>query len=352
MLGFLRTSCALLVAAALSGCALPYYWQAVSGQLELLRKRTPIDSLVADPAFDADTKTMLQQIASLRQFAVTRLLLPANDSYTTYVDLGRPYVVWNVVAADRLSVDPERWCFPFAGCVAYRGYFDRADAEAFRLRLESQGLDTFAGGSGAYSTLGYFADPVLNTMIGGGEELAAGILFHELAHQKLYIRDDSELSEGFATTIEEYGVELWLSGRDDPEALDHYRRRIERRADFAALVAEHRAGLRAMYASDASEAAKLAFKATVFAAMREAYLILRERWGGAGDYDAWFEQPLNNATLAAISTYREHLPALQQRLRRVGLAQFYTDVEALATLPQAERAARLQAWQPALFSDP
>jgi predicted aminopeptidase len=345
MRGLFRFVCLSSFAIALSGCALPYYWQAVGGQLDLLRKRSPIDTVVADDARDEHTRAMLRTVAELRQFAIETLLLPDNGSYTTYVDLGRPYVVWNVVAADKFSVDPQTWCFPFAGCVAYRGYFDRIAAETFQRRLDERGLDTYSGGSGAYSTLGYFADPVLNTMLGGGVEFAAAILFHELAHQRLYVRGDSELSEGFATAVEEYGVEMWLRESGDAEALDRYLRRIGRREEFAALVADHRSRLREVYATDAADADKLAAKAAVFAAMHEAYAELRKRWGGIGDYDAWFEQPLNNATLAAIATYRQWLPALQRRLRSVGLEQFYAEVEEIAALPSLDRTLALEAWQ-------
>ena len=171
---------------------MPFYWQAIGGQLELLRKRTPIEELLADPDLDPELRTSLGAVADIRRFAVRELGLPDNDSYTSYVDLDRPYVVWNVVAAEEFSTKPKRWCFPFAGCVSYRGFFDREDAERFRARLDKEGYDTFSGGSTAYSTLGYFSDPVLSTMLGGGEQYIASLLFHELAHQRLYIKDDSE----------------------------------------------------------------------------------------------------------------------------------------------------------------
>jgi predicted aminopeptidase len=348
----LAGSVSLLFAVVLSGCTLPYYWQAIGGQIDLLRKRSPIEDVVADPDQDAQTKALLQTVVELRRFAVAELMLPDNRSYTTYVDMGRPYVVWNVVAAARFSVDPLRWCFPIAGCVSYRGYFDRADAEAFQLALDQQGFDTYSGGSGAYSTLGYFADPVLSTMLGGGVEGAAGILFHELAHQKLYVRDDSELSEGFATVIEEYGVEAWLRERGDTEGLVRYQGRLARRAEFAEFVAFHRARLRAVYESDANDTTKSDAKAAAFAAMRRDFDGLRRQWGGARDYDAWFEQPPNNATLAAIATYRQWLPALHARLREAGLEQFYVDVEEIALLSPPERSKRLETWHTAEVQRP
>ncbi len=348
-----RKIVAVLIASTLmSGCALPFYWQAIHGQIDLLRKRTPIDKLLADPALDPQLRSTLSAVAAIRKFAVDELQLPDNDSYTTYVDLQRPYVVWNVVAAEEFSVDPKRWCFPFVGCVAYRGFFDRAKAEGFQQKLDEQGYDTYSGGSSAYSTLGFFADPVLSTMIEGGEPYVASLLFHELSHQKLYIKDDSEFSEAFATTIEEYGTQKWLSEHEGPSAVAVYRRRLERRSDFAELVASEQAALRDLYASDLSPTAKREAKAASFDAMRTSYARLRVKWGGSRDYDAWFAQPLNNATLAAVATYRHWLPALRWRLATVGLAGFYTDCAGLADLSADERSQRLETWLEAAAGSP
>ena len=344
MCRLLRYACVALAATLVSGCALPYYWQAIGGQIELLRKREPIDTLVADENRSAALRAELTTVAAIRAFAVQSLQLPDNDSYTTYADLGRPYVVWNVVAAERFSVTPLQWCFPFAGCVSYRGYFDRADAETFANRLAEQGYDTYSGGSGAYSTLGYFDDPVLNTMLGGDVAGLAGVLFHELAHQKLYVRDDSELSEAFATAVEEHGVETWLAEHGDSIALEQYRTRIQRRGEFAALVAAQQARLQSIYTAQTDDATKLEAKAQAFATMQSEYLGFKERWGGTNEYDGWFGEPLNNATLAAIATYRRWLPALKWRLRSAGVTHFYADVAALTDLSEQERATRLEEW--------
>ena len=327
---------------ALSGCA--FYWQAIGGQIELLRKRTSIDELLADAALDPKLKQELGAVAEIRKFAVTDLLLPDNKSYTTYVALDRPYVVWNVVAAEEFSVEPKRWCFPFAGCVSYRGFFDRADAERFEKDLASKGYDTSSGGSDAYSTLGYFADPVLSTMIGSGEQYVASLLFHELAHQKLYVKNDSEFSEAFATTIEEYGTERWLTARSDEAGLAAYRRRLKHRSDFAALVSAQQDRLRAVFATSEPAEQKRADKARAFEAMRADYAAVKQTWGGTGDYDAWFGQPLNNATLAAVATYRRWVPALRSRIDALGLERFYAEMAELAKLKPAERAARLEGW--------
>jgi predicted aminopeptidase len=334
---------ALAIALA-TGCAIPYYWQAVGGQIELLRKRTPIEKLVEDPKIDASLKDTLRRVIEMRRFAVEELALPDNDSYTTYVALDRSYVVWNVVAAREFSVEPERWCFPFAGCVAYRGYFDRADAERFAAKLAAEGLDTHSGGSSAYSTLGYFDDPLLSTMVGGGEQYIAGVLFHELAHQKLYIKDDSELSEAFASVVEEYGAERWLTSHAPPEDLARYRARRVRREEFGSLIAAQQERLRGIYAQAAPEEMLRAEKRQAFEQLQSDYRALKARWGGVGDYDGWFAQPQNNASLASVATYTRWVPALRERLAAVGLEQFYTDTAELAALDAAAREARLSSW--------
>ena len=343
----------LAVFGTLAGCALPFYWQAIGGQIELLRKRTPIETLLADPGLDRELKATLGAVAEIRKFAVDELLLPDNDSYRSYADLKRPYVVWNVVAADEFSVDPKRWCFPFAGCVAYRGFFERSAAEDFRARLQREGLDTYSGGSSAYSTLGYFADPVLNTMIRGGEQYVASLLFHELAHQKLYVKSDSEFSEAFATTIEEYGTERWLRTHAATDALELYHRRQRRGAEFAQLISAQQARLRGVFASADPPDVKRAAKVSAYAALAADYAALKARWGDASsEYDAWFAQPLNNAALAAVATYTRWVPVLRSRLDVLGPEAFYAEMAELAKLSVEERAARLQALLDALSTAP
>jgi predicted aminopeptidase len=327
-----------------AGCAAPYYWQAIGGQLELLRKREPIEEIVADPQADPVLRSTLGRIVEMRRFAVEELGLPSNDSYTSYVALDRPYVVWNVVATEEFSVDPRRWCFPFAGCVAYRGYFDKAAADRFAAGLATDGLDVHSGGSTAYSTLGYFADPVLSTMVNGGDQYVASLLFHELAHQKLYVKDDSAFSEAFAMVVEEIGTERWLRQHATPADLERYRLRRERRAQFGELIAAQQARLRAIYASDASAAELRAEKERAFATLRAEYEAVKANWQGNTEYDAWFAQPLNNATLASVATYTRWLPALRGRVREVGLEAFYADAAALAKLRSGERAQELLVW--------
>src|SRR5688572_21317764 len=335
--------CALAVTTA--GCAAPYYWQAIGGQLELLRKREPIEEVIADPQADPALKSTLTRITEMRRFAVEELGLPSNDSYTSYVALDRPYVVWNVVATDEFSIDPQRWCFPFAGCVAYRGYFDKSAADRFAAELATEGLDVHSGGSTAYSTLGYFDDPVLSTMVNGGEQYVASLLFHELAHQKLYVKSDSEFSEAFAMVVEEIGTERWLSQHGSSADIDRYWARRERRVQFGRLIAAQQARLRSVYSSGAAPGQLREDKERAFDTLRHEYEALKAGWQGNTEYDAWFAQPLNNATLASVATYTRWLPALRSHLEEVGLQQFYADAAEIAELDAPQREERLRAWE-------
>lgn len=336
-----------LVYLSLSGCALPYYMQAVRGEVGLLRLREPIAQIIDDPAYAATTRERLELVTKLRRFAVDALDLPDNGSYTSYVDLNRSYVVWNVVAAPEFSIEPVTWCFPFAGCVAYRGYFDAERARAFAEKLRAKGYDTFSGGSPAYSTLGHFADPVLNTMLDGDETTMAATLFHELAHQRVYVKHDTELSESFATAVEQFGVEFWLSRQDEPGALEGYRAYLRRQAEFDALVSRQRARLAALFARDLDATTMRRAKAEAYARMQSDYELLKAGWGGRGDYDGWFVDGFNNAKLAALTSYQRWVPGLRARLEMLGPQDFYAAVEALTKLEPDARDATLAAWNEA-----
>ena len=307
----------------LHGC---YYLQAVRGQIELLSKREPVEELLADPATPPELRARLELARDIRAFASDELDLPDNDSYTTYVDLGRPYAVWNVVAAAEFSVKPVVWCFPFAGCLPYRGYFSEDGAHEFAAAYRDDGYDVRVSGVTAYSTLGWFADPLLNTMFRYGDLQLAAIVFHELAHQQLYVDDDTAFNEAFATVVEEEGVRRWVEARGKPELLEQYRASEDRALRFAELLREARAELAALYESELSAERMRVEKAAVFERLRERYTRVRDdEWGGYAGYDAWFARDLNNADLAAVATYNALAPELRNLLESVGrdLPAFY-----------------------------
>lgn len=294
--------------------------------------RRPIVEIVADPATPAELARRLEYVRSARYFAVQSLALPDNDSYLSYADLGRPYAVWNVFATPRFSTDARRWCFPVAGCVVYRGYFDQAAAERYALRLRMRGWDAAAAGASAYSTLGHFADPVLNTMMGWSDARLAGTLFHELAHQVVYVAGDSSFNEAFASVVEEVGVERWLSsdGRQDELAPWHEQRR---RADqFVVLLLDTRRRLTRLYASGLPEHSMAAEKSREFGRLKFRYQRLRAQWRGDDSYDGWFDRALNNAHLVPVDTYRLCMPGFRRLLAEQDgdLSAFYAAVRALA----------------------
>lgn len=342
----LKTIVALLLALAGGGCAtLGYYAQAVGGQVELLARSRPIAELVADAGTPAPLKARLARVLEMRAFASRALALPDNASYTTYADLERPFVVWNVFAAPELALTPREWCFPIVGCVAYRGYFARAGAEAFAAGLRQEGLDVYVGGVLAYSTLGRLDDPVLNTVVNQPEAELAGLIFHELAHQVLYIPDDAGFNESFATVVEFEGIQRWLARDGHAERAGAYATRKQRDEQVVALVLAYRVRLEAVYGAAQGDDWKRARKRAMFDALKLDYRRLKQAWGGYAGYDRFFASDINNAHLVSIGTYRRYVPALQALLAetRGDLPAFYAAVARIGALPKAEREARLQA---------
>ncbi|WP_235839860.1 aminopeptidase [Derxia lacustris] len=333
---------ALLLGAG-SGCStLGYYAQSVAGQAELLQRARPIDEVIADPATDAKLRARLEQVQDIRRFAARELALPDNPSYTRYADLRRPFVVWNVFATQPLSLALETSCFPVVGCVGYRGYFAEADARAWAEPLRARGLDVNVAGIPAYSTLGWFADPVLSTFINLPEPELARMIFHELSHQVAYAANDTMFNESYATAVERAGVQRWLARRGDPALAASYAAYDGRRQDFLALIERQRERLAAIYASDADDASRLAAKRAAFAQLRADYDALkRERWGGFAGYDRFFAQDLNNAHIAAIAAYHQLVPAFERLLdeQHGDFARFHAEVRRLARLGPLGRAA-------------
>jgi predicted aminopeptidase len=313
----------------LSGC---YLLQAARGQFDLNARRVPVAVVLARPDTPPEVARRLALAARVRDYASRDLALPDNASYRSYADLGRPYVVWNVYAAPAYSVEPRTWCFPVAGCVAYRGYFAEQAAIAFARRLEARGDDVAVGGVPAYSTLGHFADPLLSTMLAWDDVEIAALVFHELAHQVVYAPGDTAFNEGFATVVEEEGLRRWLVAAGEPAGLALRESRVAAEHALASRVGETRVRLRRLYASGQPVGAMRAVKAAEFAELREA---LRTRWPGA----ALLEQPLNNAVLLEVSTYGDCVPAFAARLAELDgdLPRFYARMRALAAAKAAVR---------------
>jgi predicted aminopeptidase len=327
--------------------SLPYYDQAINGQMEILRNQEPISDLVDNPETPAALRKKLIFIQSVRDFAAKELHLPVNDHYLSYVALDRPYVVWNVIAAPQFSMIPKTWCFPIVGCVSYRGYFAEEDALRFGDSLKQEGLDVFIGGAIAYSTLGWFDDPVLSTFISLSEPDTAALIFHELAHGILYVKDDTAFNESFATAVEQEGVMRWQASVNDPKGYEKWLRRHRLRRKFTDLISKYRTRLEALYERDMPSAAKQNQKAAVFTQMRAAFRDLKSDDSGMAAYDAWFNRPLNNAQLISVSTYHNWVPAFGRMLSDSGgnLEKFYQKCGQLAKKEPAERQRILEQYE-------
>jgi predicted aminopeptidase len=342
MLSHLRVLLAAILLATLCGCGTLYLAQATSGQLHVLKARRPIDKVVADPSTPPPLRTRLTDVRAARDFAVAELHLPDNRSYRTYADIQRPYVVWNVVATPEFSVEPKHWCFPIAGCVAYRGYFKEKSARRFAAGLASRGFDVAVGGVPAYSTLGKFADPILSTMMRYGDSELAAIIFHELAHQLLYVKNDTEFNEAFATTVEDAGLERWLASRGHPELLREFLGESTKERAFIELFAGGREQLRQLYASGVAQEQMRQKKADVFAALTEKVRALQAQQGDHY-YDSWLKEGLNNAHLASIATYYQCVSGFERLLAQQDgdLQRFYAAARQLSKQPRATRHDRL-----------
>lgn len=334
--------CLLLMS---TGCAnIGYYLQSVSGQFDIWRRERPIDEVIGDPGTPTSLKEKLARVLEIRRFASAELDLPRSHSYTRYADLDRQYVVWNVFAVPEFSMRPMQWCFPFAGCVSYRGYFVQADAERFAAGLADRGNDIFVGGVPAYSTLGWFADPVLNTFIHYSDYRIAQLIFHELAHQKVYARNDSTFNESFAVVVEQEGVRRWLARHGTAQDTSNYEREQRYREDFIRLVQTYHERLTALYDTKLAPKEMRQRKKHTLEEMERDYKGLKTGWGGYKGYDAWFERKPNNAQIASVAIYTKLVPGFQVLLRQHGgeLPRFYAAVKELAALPEEERTARLE----------
>ena len=292
---------------AVSGC---YYMQAARGQLELMNKREPIDELIAANGTPDELTARLQLVLEARQFSIDELHLPDNDSYRSYANLERDYVVWNVFAAPEFSLQAKSWCFPVVGCVSYRGYFAEDDARRKAMQLRDEGFDVAVGGVAAYSTLGKFSDPVLNTMMHWDDTDLIAVMFHELAHQLLYIKDDSAFNESFATAVEEIGIERWLAARGQEREFENYRDKHELRKRLIQHIESTREELTEIYASSLDVEAKRASKSDRLSRLSQT---LKGEFDRRGDETpGWVNENLNNARLASMSLYHGRLAEFRE----------------------------------------
>ncbi|MEO5574095.1 MAG: aminopeptidase [Gammaproteobacteria bacterium] len=334
--------------AMLVGCSnLGYYLDSVRGQMNVWQSAQPIVAVLESPQTQASVKLKLTTVLKIREFASRELHLPDNRSYRDYADLKRPYVIWNVFATAEFSIEPQEWCFAFAGCVNYRGYFSKEDAQQFAAGLRKQGYDVYVGGVSAYSTLGWFNDPVLNTFINYPDTELARLIFHELAHQVTYVRDDSTFNESFAVTVEQEGMRRWLAQVGTAEQRTAFAAAEHRKKGFITLIQKARSDLEKTYVSLLSDAEKRTAKAHIFQGLQQEYQQLKITWGGFSRFDQWFDQDLTNAHLASVAIYTQLVPAFDKLLAENNddLPRFYEAVKKLGGLPKDVRIARLHELQ-------
>jgi predicted aminopeptidase len=330
---------------ALTGCGqLGYYAHCTQGHLALLTGRTPIAKLLSDPSTSDELAEQLREFSRIRDFASNELQLPDNDSYRSYSDLQRPYATWNVVAAKEFDLEPLLWCFPIAGGLPYQGFFERQRAESFAAELKKQGYDTYLYGVSGYSTLGWFDDPVLNTFLSRSPADRAGIIFHELAHQQLFLQNDPDFSEGFAMAVEQLGIEQWLAHKGSSVAADGYQKQLQREEDFSKLLGNLRQQLAALYRQPLCSDCKRQKKARLLASFIADY----DRWKKDRDndcgYDGWVTDQLNNAKLASVNTYHRMVASFRALFAQQGndFGRFYKAAHEISEFPANERIIRLQ----------
>ena len=336
---------ALIALLSLTACStLSYYSHVLRGGYAVLQAREPIDEILADPARDAALKARLKGVQAARRFAASALALPDNGSYTEFSELHRPFVVWNVFAAPELSLAPVTHCFLIAGCVAYQGFYDVDRARAEAQRLEAEGNESFVGGVSAYSTLGWFDDPVLSSMLLWDEERLAATIFHELSHQLAYVQDDTAFNESYAKFVELEGLRQWRRARGLPEALPPD---LAFEEVFIGRMLQARTALAALYAGPETEAAKRAGKQLVFDTLKADMQRLIEAAQAGPGYSRFFATPMNNAKLLPFGLYHQWRPAFAVLFEQQGRdwPRFHAAVKTLARLDAAQRQQQLQTLQ-------
>ncbi len=333
----------VLLLGYLSGCSVPYYHSAVSGHLKLLRQRVPLEEALRSSSLSQQRKQKLDLFKQVRQFAFEKLLLPDNKSYKHYVSLEDKYVVWNLVATPEFSLEPKQFCFLVVGCLQYKGFFQQKKALEAAEFWQQQGFDVSVGGVRAYSTLGWLPDPLLSSQLELPEHIMISVLFHELAHQKLYAKDDSSFNEAFAEAVAEYGVRLWYqqNGQDaELRRLDGYNERVEA---MRPLLERTRYELEALYTQSLPDAQMRLSKQLILDNFKRQLTLLKVEWDGYSGFDHWLNRSLNNAHFTRVGTYQHWLPAFRALLGESSdISQFYRKSEQLASLPFAQRQIQLQ----------
>lgn len=321
----------LIIIFDITGCStINYYRQSLQGQLEVIHKSESINKLLHQDNISEDYKEKLNLVLKLRAFSIKELGLPDNQSYTLLADMKRDYVIWNIFANPEFSLEPLNWCYFMVGCLSYRGYFSKKEAEEQQIKLEKEGYDTYLGGVAAYSTLGWFDDPVFNSMLRWDESYLATVMFHELAHQQFYVKNDTEINESFADATAHIGVTKWLKLNKDKKYLINYEQNQERENKFVELINRYKSILKKLYQSSIKEEDKRTQKRMILEEMEKEYFEMSQKWQ-SNPYEKWFRGGINNAKLASVITYRKYVPAFLEIYDKLNqeLTKFYSFAKAL-----------------------
>ena len=331
----------------LSGCSsLQYYAEFASGQLDMISKERPINDVIRDDKTPDKIRQKLELIKKIKRFAIDELQLPDNGSYEGYVDLGREYVLWSVTATPELSMKPYQSCFLLVGCMNYRSYFEKEQAENFAAGLQKKGYETYIGGVAAFSTTGWLEDPVVSSMLSWSDTHLAGLVFHELTHQKYYVKGDTTFNESLAVFYQYYGIDRWLQKNGTEKSINGYKHYLTRKGDFKALVISHRSWLQMVYKSALTPDNKRLMKGSVYKHLQESYKRLKaEKWQGYRGYDLWFSKGLNNAKLALFSTYNLYVDSFNKIMEKQcnhSVSCFFSKVEQIGSMSKNERTSLMQ----------
>lgn len=321
-----------------------YYLQSLNGHIDLLLKRQTISKILASQNTDKLLRDKLEMVLEIRRFASEHLGLPDNDSYSDYAELGRDFVVWNVFAAPELSLQAKQWCFLFVGCLHYRGYYSEEAANRYAQTLKVQGYDVFVGGVTAYSTLGWFNDPVLNTMLNRDNNYLASVIFHELSHQIFYLKNDTAFNEAFAETVAQTGVQYWLDLHGTTASRQKF---LDKRSDetsFVNLILKYKEKLEMTYNSESSDDEKRANKKFLLNQIVEEYENQYETGNNTGRYATWLSSGLNNAKLTTVITYQDYVSGFLTIFHHEygNYQKFYESVEKLSKCDKYKRKSILE----------
>ena len=324
-----------------------YYVDAANGHLELMSNAEPVDELLQQTDLDKKLREQLINFQQARDFASEHLHLPDNDSYRSYSELGRDYVVWNVVATQEFSTQPETWCFLFVGCLSYRGYFEKQKVDDYAEQLKHKGLDVYVAGVSAYSTLGWFDDPIVSSMLYNSEARRVGIVFHELSHQLMYRKNSTTFNESFAMTVEEEGIRRWFEHNNKPALLKQYNENKSKNSQFHEMLLQTKSRLNFLYTQDLGDDEKRQKKSRYLKSIKDDYIKLKQQWNGFTGYDKWMSQELNNAHFLLVQTYHDLVPMFKAILRKNknDLDAFYTEVKKISELDDDDFEQQISNWQ-------